>query len=104
MRIFKFKKEDMVIDLEEINRRLAALNENAQRLQAFGVRETEHEVWVMMEPGENIEICHFQELDELSGPDLEESILGHWQGDHLFVGEVTPAPAYRVALYRKKYV
>ena len=101
MRLLKIDKDSLTLSVSSVNERLKKLCKSG--LQLFGMRETEYEVWLMFEPAEREETCFFLRVEDDSDTAREADILAHWQGNHLFVGELCLGGSELLALFKKRY-
>ena len=104
MRLLKFAKEDLIVDLEIQNERLAALSNLSSPLRVYGLHETIYEVWVFLEPSENKELSFFQQIDTSDEQEFETLLKSYWQGSQLLVGSVSLDDFVNISLVRKVYV
>jgi hypothetical protein len=101
MKLLKIDKDSLTVSVSSVNQRLRKICSSG--MQLFGMRETEYEVWLMFEPAEREESCFFIRVEDDSESAREADILSHWQGNHLFVGELCLAESELLALFRKRY-
>ena len=101
MKIFRIDKDSLTVSVTSVNERLKKLS--ASGLYVFGMRETEYELLLMLEPAEREEKAFFLRIDDDSDAAYEANILSHWQGNHLFVGDLRLGGGELLALFRKRY-
>ena len=103
MRILKFAKEDLIVDLEVQNERLVKLSKSSTPLRAFGLHETEYEIWVFLEPAEKDELSFFQQVDLTNDREFESLVKSYWQGNQLLVATASLDQFVKISLVRKMY-
>jgi hypothetical protein len=104
MRILKFAKEDLIVNLDDANHRLAEMAKLSNPMQAYGLYESAYELWVFFEPAEQSELAFFRQISVEDESALEQDIKAYWQGSHLMISTAKLDSYVTLALFRKLYV
>lgn len=103
MRLLKFSKEDLIVDIENQNERLASFSKSSSLMRAYGMHETAYEIWVFFEPTEKEELAFFQQVDKSDEQEFQALVKSYWQGSQLLIGTASLDEFVNLSLVRKVY-
>ena len=103
MRVLKFSKEDLIIDIDVQNGRLEALSKLSEPLRAYGMHETPYEIWVFLEPSNEGELSFFQQVNVSDDQAFEATVRSYWQGSQLLLATASLDDHVNISLIRKLY-
>ena len=103
MRILKFSKNDLIVDLDMQNERLVSFCKSSSPMRAYGLHETNYEIWVFFEPADKQELVFFQQVDLSNEQNFEALVKSYWQGSQLLVASLSLDDFVNLSLVRKIY-